>query len=135
MIVTRGSCPTLYTTDQDTVGELLPEVCPLSPQVDPPPPCGSPWTLFERYLGGCGFLTPSDGSQPWWFRGQWAIPQVRCTSRQVLEPVNTIGCGDAMTAGVLFALATGQTTEEAVALGHRCAKQNAQHLRPGVIQP
>eukprot|EP00667_Euglena_gracilis_P017057 EG_transcript_17914 len=78
VIVTRGSCPTLYTTDQDTVGELLPEV---------------------------------------------------------LEPVNTIGCGDAMTAGVLFALATGQTTEEAVALGHRCAKQNAQHLRPGVIQP
>lgn len=37
VIVTRGSCPTLYTTDQDTVGELLPEVCPLSPQVDPPP--------------------------------------------------------------------------------------------------
>lgn len=46
------------------------------------------------------------------------------------EAANTIGCGDAMTAGITVALLNGATLEQAAALGHAAAAKNASNLRP-----
>ena len=50
-----------------------------------------------------------------------------------LEPVNTIGSGDAFTAGLASVLEDGASLSEAVAEGARCGALNAGLLRPGVI--
>ncbi len=47
--------------------------------------------------------------------------------------VNTIGCGDAVTAGVAWSLCYGKTIHEAVAEGLRCAALKASCLRPGSL--
>ena len=52
----------------------------------------------------------------------------------MLKAVNTIGCGDSLTAGIAYALTTGQGLEDAIRVGQNCAAQNAQCLRPGVIR-
>jgi 1-phosphofructokinase/tagatose 6-phosphate kinase len=49
------------------------------------------------------------------------------------KPLNTIGSGDAFTAGMAVALGRGASLREAVAEGCRCGKLNAALLRPGVI--
>jgi 1-phosphofructokinase/tagatose 6-phosphate kinase len=49
------------------------------------------------------------------------------------KPLNTIGSGDAFTAGLAAALGRGASLREAVAEGCRCGKLNAALLRPGVI--
>jgi 1-phosphofructokinase/tagatose 6-phosphate kinase len=49
------------------------------------------------------------------------------------QPLNTIGSGDAFTAGMAAALGRGASLKEAVAEGCRCGKLNAALLRPGVI--
>jgi 1-phosphofructokinase/tagatose 6-phosphate kinase len=50
------------------------------------------------------------------------------------KPLNTIGSGDAFTAGLAAALGRGASFKEAVAEGCRCGKLNAALLRPGVIK-
>lgn len=55
-------------------------------------------------------------------------------SVEPVTPVNTIGCGDAVTAGVARVLRTGGSIAEAVAHGHELASRNAVLLRPGVIE-
>ncbi|MDZ7725678.1 MAG: PfkB family carbohydrate kinase [candidate division KSB1 bacterium] len=50
-----------------------------------------------------------------------------------LQPVNTIGCGDAFTAGLAAYLGRG-SIEQAIQQGIDCARANAQLLRPGVIR-
>jgi 1-phosphofructokinase/tagatose 6-phosphate kinase len=50
------------------------------------------------------------------------------------KPLNTIGSGDAFTAGMAAALGRGASLKEAVAEGCRCGKRNAALLRPGVIR-
>ncbi|MCD6396114.1 MAG: tagatose-6-phosphate kinase [Spirochaetaceae bacterium] len=47
--------------------------------------------------------------------------------------VNTIGCGDAVTAGIAFKLNQGKSLHEAVKFGIECGSKNAALLRPGVI--
>jgi 1-phosphofructokinase/tagatose 6-phosphate kinase len=49
------------------------------------------------------------------------------------KPLNTIGSGDAFTAGLAAALGRGAILKDAVAEGCRCGKLNAALLRPGVI--
>jgi 1-phosphofructokinase/tagatose 6-phosphate kinase len=51
-----------------------------------------------------------------------------------VEPLNTIGSGDAFTAGLAAALEEGASLPEAVAEGSRCGALNAVLLRPGVIR-
>jgi fructose-1-phosphate kinase PfkB-like protein len=53
---------------------------------------------------------------------------------QVVKPVNTIGCGDAFTAGLASALKDGAGFSEAIAEGIRFGALNAGLFRPGVIQ-
>jgi 1-phosphofructokinase/tagatose 6-phosphate kinase len=48
-------------------------------------------------------------------------------------PLNTIGCGDAFTAGLAGALGDGAGFEAAIAEGARCGALNARCFRPGVI--
>lgn len=58
---------------------------------------------------------------------------VRYTPVEPVEVVNTIGCGDAFTAGFVLELVKGATIERAVARGHWCAARNAELERPGSI--
>jgi 1-phosphofructokinase/tagatose 6-phosphate kinase len=51
-----------------------------------------------------------------------------------LDPVNTIGCGDAFTAGFASAFLKDSDVSGAVEKGHRCAGQNAVLIRPGVLR-
>ncbi len=50
-----------------------------------------------------------------------------------VEPLNTIGCGDATTAGIAYGLTKGDSLREAVKLGLACGVANAKTLRPGSI--
>ncbi len=58
---------------------------------------------------------------------QFAVPAVRV--------VNTLGCGDAVNAGVVLALLRGECITEAFAYGLACGGANAMHRQPGVIAP
>jgi 1-phosphofructokinase/tagatose 6-phosphate kinase len=51
-----------------------------------------------------------------------------------LEPVNTIGCGDAFTAGFTHEFMRGASVQKAVESGQKYAVINARLLRPGVIR-
>ncbi len=59
--------------------------------------------------------------------------EVRSAKPPRLEPVNTIGCGDAFTAGFVLSWTTGAGIEQAVVEGNRVAGLNARQLRPGTI--
>jgi 1-phosphofructokinase/tagatose 6-phosphate kinase len=73
----------------------------------------------------------SRGTKPVWFveGGEFA----ECPVEKV-PPVNTIGSGDAFTAGLAAALDDGLPFREAVAQGIRCGGLNAGLLKPGVIR-
>ncbi len=50
-----------------------------------------------------------------------------------VKAVNTIGCGDAVTAGLAFKLNLGESLKNAVKFGIECGSKNAALLKPGVI--
>ncbi|NQT60714.1 MAG: tagatose-6-phosphate kinase [Bacteroidetes bacterium] len=52
---------------------------------------------------------------------------------QKVIPVNTIGSGDAFTAGMSSVLASGGSISEAVKKGQECGARNALHLLPGTL--
>jgi 1-phosphofructokinase/tagatose 6-phosphate kinase len=52
---------------------------------------------------------------------------------QPVKAVNTIGCGDAFTAGLASALEDGANFKDAIAEGIRCGALNAALVKPGVI--
>lgn len=52
-----------------------------------------------------------------------------------LTPVNTIGCGDAVTAGFSLALAAGDSLRDAIERGHAAAAMNATQTAPGSVRP
>ena len=52
---------------------------------------------------------------------------------QPVNAVNTIGCGDAFTAGLASALDEGASFKEAINEGIRCGALNAMLIKPGVI--
>ena len=51
-----------------------------------------------------------------------------------IRAVNTIGCGDATSAGIAHALTKGHTMEEAIRFGMACGTANALTLQPGEIR-
>ncbi len=53
---------------------------------------------------------------------------------QTVESVNTIGCGDAVTAGLAYKLNLGRNLNDAVRFGIECGSKNAALIRPGVIK-
>ena len=87
--------------------------------------CGD---LYNKYQSQ---IILSQGSNAIWYmeNGMFAEFEV-----DPVEPVNTIGSGDAFTAGLASALDEGRALREAVAEGARCGRLNALLLRPGVIR-
>jgi tagatose 6-phosphate kinase len=51
-----------------------------------------------------------------------------------ITPLNTIGCGDAFTAGLAYSLAEGQSLIDALDKAAECAAANAGLIKPGVIE-
>jgi 1-phosphofructokinase/tagatose 6-phosphate kinase len=54
-------------------------------------------------------------------------------NKKGLPVVNTIGCGDALTAGLTHALLKGEVLPQAVAFGMECAMKKATHIRNGLF--
>ena len=64
----------------------------------------------------------------WAFDGEKgiAVPAIKA------DVVNTIGCGDSMTAGLVHALLDNKPFDEAIRFGMQCATQRAMHLHQGL---
>ena len=71
------------------------------------------------------------GSRPLWYTHEGLIHNL---TPEPLKPVNTIGCGDAFTAGLACEWHQTASLPAAVAKGMQCARLNAQLIRPGVIR-
>ncbi len=52
----------------------------------------------------------------------------------IIKPVNTIGSGDAFTAGLAFKINQKASLQEAVLFGVECGSKNAALIKPGVIR-
>ncbi len=72
----------------------------------------------------------SRGSAPLWIYDAHGFSEV---APLPVEPLNTIGCGDAVTAGLAGELGRGESLQAAVAIGLAFAQQNARNVRPGSI--
>ena len=72
------------------------------------------------------------GADPLWYAEKGELAEYGI---EPVEPLNTIGSGDAFTAGLAAALEEGASLKDAVAEGARCGALNAGFLRPGVIKP
>ncbi|GAB1483757.1 1-phosphofructokinase [Treponema sp.] len=68
-------------------------------------------------------------------RSVWIVEEGNFSEIEIemVEPVNTIGSGDAFTAGLASALEDGKNLKEAVQEGARCGRLNALQLKPGSI--
>jgi 1-phosphofructokinase/tagatose 6-phosphate kinase len=85
--------------------------------------------LYEKY--GC-MIVLTRGASPVWYAERGNLEEFAVES---MEPLNTVGSGDAFTAGLAAALESGASLQEAVALGSRCGKRNALLIKPGTIEP
>jgi len=72
----------------------------------------------------------SRGSRNLWAYGGEGFFEFEVTP---VKALNTIGCGDAVTAGIAFSLTAGKPFREAVETGLRCGAANARTIRPGTI--
>jgi len=84
--------------------------------------------LFKKFRGA---LVLTRGADSVWFSDKAELLEYKFES---IKPVNTIGSGDAFTAGLAAALDEGFSLGEAVKQGVRCGALNAGLLRPGVIK-
>jgi len=58
-----------------------------------------------------------------------------CFAIPSVDVISTLGCGDAVNAGFVFALQHGNTLPDAFAFGLACGVSNAMHRLPGQIDP
>ena len=90
---------------------------------------GEIWAgLYDKYQ--CR-LVLTRGADSVWYAEKGEILEYRV---KPVRPLNTIGSGDAFTAGLAAALEDGASLGDAVAEGARCGALNAALLRPGVIK-
>lgn len=59
--------------------------------------------------------------------------QIKTFKPQTIKPLNTIGCGDAFTAGFIENYLRTKDIEKCIIQGAECARKNALNIRPGVI--
>lgn len=88
------------------------------------------WPLLERLEAeGTPFVISRGSRESMYVRNgeRFLVPVKR------VRAVNTIGCGDAFTAGLAMAVASGAPLAEGVALGHELAARNALLLKPGAL--
>lgn len=67
----------------------------------------------------------------------WLVTATRTTRFAIprVDVISTLGCGDAVNAGCVFALQRGDTLQDAFAFGLACGVSNAMHRLPGRIDP
>jgi len=72
---------------------------------------------------------------------QGAKSVYHCEGGRIIErkvdpvvPVNTIGCGDAFTAGLTYGMSEERTLDESISIGIDCGRKNALNLKPGTIR-
>lgn len=99
------------------------------------PPDAMPAALMERMAEvarelGRG-LVLTNGAQPAMYVEDGAVQQIAPVT---VEPVNPIGSGDAVTAGIAAGLRRGQPFREAIELGLECARRNVVLEKPGTIE-
>jgi 1-phosphofructokinase/tagatose 6-phosphate kinase len=100
---------------------------------------GDPVSIKKRIAALCGELYEKYGSKIVLTRGASSVWYSETGNLEEfavvpVEPLNTVGSGDAFTAGLSAALEDGASLKDAVAEGSRCGKLNAALLRPGVIK-
>lgn len=83
--------------------------------------------LYDEYR--CA-LVLTRGSDSVWYAEKGELAEY---AFEGFEPLNSIGSGDAFTAGLAAALEEGASLRKAVAEGARCGALNAALLKPGVI--
>lgn len=76
-------------------------------------------------------LVVSRGKYPTWAYNGKDLVEI-AGKKPLLPIVNTIGCGDALTAGMTSRLLQKESLEDAVAFGMECAVKNAQSLKHGL---
>jgi fructose-1-phosphate kinase PfkB-like protein len=79
---------------------------------------------------GCSVIL-TNGSREIWTADRGGFLKVPIQS---VKAVNSIGCGDAFTAGLAAALDEGANLNEAIANASRCGAMNAALIKPGVIR-
>ena len=84
--------------------------------------------IYEKY--GTRTILTRGRFDTWAFDGKSLIivPAPKVTA----PIVNTIGCGDTMTAGLAHALMEGRSFSDAIAFGMQCATSRATHLNHGI---
>ena len=84
--------------------------------------------IAELQRRGAQAVVVTSGKQDLWagVDGQF----LRFTPQPVTNPVNPIGCGDCLTAGIAWALNQGGDVPTAVEQGMACARENLQTLIP-----
>jgi len=76
-------------------------------------------------------LVLTNGAQPVMFVENGEIQLIAPTR---VEPVNAIGSGDAVTAGIAAGVSRGLSLREAIRLGLDCARRNVELEKPGTIE-
>ena len=84
--------------------------------------------LYEKYHST---LVLTRGAGPVWYAEKGKLFEY---AFKAAEPINTIGSGDAFTAGLAAALDDGASLTEAVAEGTHCGAVNAGLLKPGALK-
>lgn len=82
---------------------------------------------------GAQWVVITQGAGPVWITS--ATKTYRLDSLPVAEVVNSIGSGDAMTAGIAWAIRAGREVVDAVRLGIAAAAQNVARLEIGRLDP
>jgi 1-phosphofructokinase family hexose kinase len=84
--------------------------------------------IAELQRRGAQFVVVTSGKQDLWagVNGQF----LRFTPQPVANPVNPIGCGDCLTAGIAWALNQGGDVATAIEQGMTCARENLLTLIP-----
>ena len=83
--------------------------------------------LYQSY--GCSIML-TRGAFDVWLYAEGTFHELPV---EQVKPLNTIGCGDATTAGIAFGLTKGESLMESVKIGLAAGAANAQTLRPGSI--
>ena len=86
---------------------------------------------IEHNLNNKTSLVLSRGARSIWYceKGDFRIKEYAFTP---LDAINSIGSGDAFTAGLAAALSSGASLLKAIQEGHSCAALNAAQLKPGI---
>jgi len=82
---------------------------------------------------GARWVVITQGPGPVWASGESSL--YRFHPPPVAKPVNPIGCGDSVAAGIAWAIREGRDMIDAVKIGIAAAGENLRHLLPGRQDP